>query len=32
MKIHSNQRLKSVLSAVTARIYTVYSVNKNEDP
>ena len=31
MKIHSNQRLKSVLSAVTARIYAVYRVNKNED-
>ena len=27
MKIHSNQRLKSVLSAVAARIYTVYRVN-----
>ena len=32
MKIHSNQRLKSVLSDVTARIYAVYRVNKNEDP
>ena len=27
MKIHSNKRLKSVLSAVTARIYSVYRVN-----
>ena len=32
MKIQSNKRLKSVLSAVTARIYAVYRVNKNEDP
>ena len=32
MKIHSNQRLKSILSAATARIYIVYRVNKNEDP
>ena len=32
MNIHSNQRLKSVLSAVTARIYSLYRVNKNEDP
>ena len=32
MKIHSNQRLKRVLSAVTAGIYAVYRVNKNEDP
>ena len=32
MKIHSKKRLKRVLSAVAARIYAVYRVNKNEDP